>query len=101
MVIITRDFATYKHVGIESGISINPIIAPQRHVTVSLNIHNLTAVSYFNQKGETHSSELTQLTLELWNWCLYRDIYLVAHHVVGKSNVLADMESRVFQDGAG
>jgi hypothetical protein len=57
---------------------------------------NSTAVSYINHKGETHSPELIQITLELWNWCIH--IYLVAHHVPGKSNVLADTESRVFQD---
>jgi hypothetical protein len=46
---------------------------------------------------QPHSPELTQIRLELWNWCIHRDIYLVAHHVPGKSNVLADTESRVFQ----
>jgi hypothetical protein len=79
-------------------LAIQSLLKNHRQVTVSLNMDNSTAVSYINHKGGTHSTELTQITLELWNWCIHRDIYLVAHHVPGKSNVLADTESRVFQD---
>ena len=42
--------------------------------------------------------ELIQLTLALWDWCIHRNIHLIAHYVPGKTNVLADLESRVFLD---
>ena len=70
----------------------------QRQITVSLNMNNSTAVSYINHKGGTHSMELVLLTLELWHWCMMRDICLIAQHVPGKTNTLADRESREFQN---
>ena len=41
--------------------------------------------------------ELVLLTLELWYWCMLRDMYLMAWHVPGKTNTLADKESREFR----
>ena len=79
-------------------LAVQSLLKNHRHMTASLNMDNSTAVSYINHKGGTRSPELTQITLELWNWCIQRNIYLVAHHVPGKSNVLADQESRVFRD---
>ena len=61
---------------------------------------NSTAVAYINHQGSTHSPQLLQLALQLWNWCVERHIVLVAHHVPGKSNSLADRESRVFVDNS-
>ena len=60
-------------------------------------MYNSTADSYINHKGGTHSMELVLLTLELWYWCMLRDMYLMAWHVPGKTNTLADKESREFR----
>ena len=65
---------TYKSFGIERGI-------------IS------SAISTEEPSPRDSQSEYGQL-----NGCIQRDIYLVAHHVPGKSNVLEDQESRVFQD---
>lgn len=79
-------------------LAIQALLKNQRQITVSLNMDNSTAVSYINHKGGTHSMELVQLTLKLWDWCILRDIYLIARHVPGKTNTLADRESREFRD---
>ena len=81
-------------------LSIHALIRDKRSITVSLNMDNTTAVAYVNHQGGTHSPKLLQLALQLWNWCAQRDIVLVAHHVPGKSNSLADRESRVLVDNS-
>ena len=39
-----------------------------------------------------------QLTLEIWNWCKTKHLYIIAQHVPGKKNVVADEESRKMID---
>ena len=56
---------------------------------------NSTAVAYVNHKGETRSSELVDLALQLWNWCIQNDLYIIAHHVPRKLNTLAHQEFRI------
>ena len=53
-----------------------------------------------NNKGGTHSPCLLALTLELWQWCLERNIMISAQHVPGKLNSIAESESRVFNDSS-
>ena len=81
-------------------LAIQALLKNKRSMTVSLNMDNSSAVAYINHKGGTHSPQLLHLTLPLWEWCIQRDIFLVAHHVPGKSNSLADRESRVFLDNS-
>jgi hypothetical protein len=81
-------------------LAIQALLKNKRSMTVSLNMDNSSAVAYINHKGGTHSPQLLHLTLALWEWCIQRDIFLVAHHVPGKSNSLADRESRVFLDNS-
>ena len=59
---------------------------------------NSTAVTDINHKGGTRSPELLNVTLQLWSWCIQNDLYIIARHVPGKTNVTADRESREFQD---
>jgi hypothetical protein len=65
---------------------------------ICLKIDNSTAVAYLNSKGGSHSYQLLQLTLEIWNWCETKRLYLLAQHVPGKNNVVADEESRKMRD---
>lgn len=65
---------------------------------VQLQIDNTTAVFYVNNMGGSRSPELNALTLEIWEWCIKRTIWLSAVHVPGKQNVEADKESRSFSD---
>jgi len=40
------------------------------------------------------------LTLEIWSWCLHRDILISAQHVPGKENAIADQGSRTILDSS-
>ena len=39
---------------------------------ILLRIDNISAVTYINQKGGTHSTQLFNLALEIWKWCLQK-----------------------------
>ena len=55
---------------------------------------NTTVVSYINFEGGTHSLFLCRLVSELWEWCLPRGIHLLAAHIPGEDNLVADFLSR-------
>ena len=56
-------------------------------MTISLQIDNTKAIAYISNKGGTHSPELLNLALELWEWCHAKDIFVIATHIPGKDNV--------------
>ena len=55
---------------------------------------NVTAVHYINKQGGTHSRSLNHVATDLLMWCQERAISLLARHIVGSLNVLADNLSR-------
>ena len=61
---------------------------------IQIQLDNVTAVSYINHMGGTHSVLCNELTKELILWCKTRDIWLSAAHIAGKDNVEADALSR-------
>ena len=73
-------------------------LALQAFVTAKSNIHifllidNSTAIAYVNHKGVTHSKALSNLALEIWDWCISRQISLHAEHIPGVANIVADAE---------
>ena len=73
----------------------------QSHKVVCLRMDNTTAVARVNNKGDTQSSCLLALTLELLLWCLDRNIMISVHNVPGNLNTISDSESRVFNDSSG
>ena len=52
----------------------------------------------YKQNGGTYSLDLCQLALSMWAWCWQQDIYLMAEHLPGKENLVADEESRMMKD---
>ena len=52
------------------------------------------AVQYINHMGGTRSQVLCHLAIELWEWCLDRQITLHAEPLPGSLNFRADFESR-------
>ena len=50
------------------------------------------------QKGGTVSPMLSQLTKDLWLWCMKKNILLQAQHLPGVLNTVADEESRTWSD---
>lgn len=77
-----------------SFLALKYFAAAARDCAVLLNLDNTTAVAYINKKGGTKSASLSSLAVEIATWCEQRRISLVALHVPGILNVVADMESR-------
>jgi len=66
--------------------------------TVKINIDNTTAVACINNFGSTHSEVCNLETREIWNFASENNIWLIAAHLPGKLNVVADKESRKIRD---
>ena len=61
---------------------------------ILLLIDNRTAIAYLNHKGGTISRAISNLAVEIWEWCLRRNLTVHAEHIPGKLNNRADAESR-------
>ena len=53
-----------------------------------------TAVCYINAMGGCKSVRCNELTKEIWNWAISRNIWLSAAHIPGAKNSDADFQSR-------
>jgi len=73
-------------------------VRDRKSITVLLKLDSMTAVTYINKLGGTVSPRLNHIVKELWLWCLNRDITVVAEHLPGVLNTIADEESRVMKD---
>ena len=67
-------------------------------ITIQLKLNNVTVVTYINKLGGTQSPVLCQLVLTIWDWCIQKNIFLLAEYLPGKDNVAADQESRSMKD---
>ena len=72
--------------------------AEKQGIHVLLMMDSQVAISYINKMEGTYSQKLSNLALELWSWCVQRSITVHAEHVPGQLNVIADYESRHFND---
>ena len=75
-------------------LAIQAFLKHKTNISIKLRLNHTTAVYYINNKGGTSSPELMALTMELWTWCLSRNIYIQAEHLPGVQNCLADKASR-------
>ena len=50
-------------------------------------LDNMTAVSYVNKMGGTHSLECQLVAREIWLWAKERNIWLSADHIAGSDNI--------------
>ena len=57
-------------------------------------LDNMTAVSYVNKGGGTHSLTCNLVDRDLWLWAKERDIWLFADQILGCENVVSDFKSR-------
>ena len=98
-VVCHRETVAYKCSRTEGAmLGIQSLLKNQSSKIISLNMDSSTAVAYINHKGGTHSPELLQMVLQLWNWCIQHNLFIIAYHVPGKTNVVADREWREFID---
>ena len=56
-------------------------------VSVLLLLDNVTAITFINKMGGNHSYTLSDLTVEIWNWCINRSIIIHAEHLPGVQNI--------------
>ncbi|XP_070549703.1 uncharacterized protein [Ptychodera flava] len=70
----------------------------QSNLTATLQLDNTVAVAYLKNEGGAKSPELCTIALQIWQLCENKNIHLKVEHVPGTMNVLADKQSRVFQD---
>ena len=59
---------------------------------------NTTAAAYIKKMGGTESSVLNKIALDIWNWCIAKNIMLTAKYIPGLDNAIADAESRYMRD---
>ena len=55
---------------------------------------NSSVVSYINKQGGCGCSQLCDIAVEVWEFCVRRNIFISASHLPGASNVRADKLSR-------
>jgi hypothetical protein len=67
---------------------------------IHVRIDNTVAVANINKKGGTKSKPLLEVTRDLWEFCLQRQIMLTAEHLPGVTNLMADYQSRVYRDSS-
>ena len=65
---------------------------------IGIKSDNTSAVSYINAMGGMTSISLNSISVEIWNWCIQRDIMISAKHIPGTENFQADFLSRHFSD---
>ena len=69
-----------------------------RGAHVHIKIDNTSAVAYINRMGGVHSRELCQIAINMWNWCLDRDLTISAEHLPVIQNATVNFESRNKKD---
>ena len=64
------------------------------YIHIRLMLDNTSAVSFVNNVGTGHSEKSHILVRQLWEWCIDRQIWVSAAHILGRDNLIADFESR-------
>lgn len=59
---------------------------------------NTTTVCYINNMGGSKSRAFNAIAKKIWQFALERNNFLRSTHLPGKQNMLADRESREFND---
>jgi hypothetical protein len=67
---------------------------------VLIQTDNQTTMTYINKMGGTQSVLCNQVALDLWHWCLQRNIILRADYIPGNQNQIADWASRHLSDSS-
>ncbi len=65
---------------------------------IQIQIDNMTAVTYINNMGGTHSLMCNEVAKEIIMWAKDKQIWISACHIAGDSNGAADDLSRKFND---
>jgi hypothetical protein len=75
-------------------LALRAFVRNKEKLSILLLLDNITAIAFINRMGGTHSVHLSDLAVEIWNWCICSNITIHAEHLPGLENVRADWESR-------
>ena len=74
-------------------------LCPNAHDThICVQSDNTTTVTYINAMGGIKTETCNDMALQIWEWCIARQIWLSARHIPGSQNIQADRASRAFKD---
>ena len=65
---------------------------------VRFKLDNSTAIAYINHMGVTKSLDCNNIAVEIWQWCISKNIWISAAFIPGTNNTIADKKSRDFDD---
>ena len=96
-----RAFIAHKLPGVDSGRICLEVIRKRQMSYQNPSVNGQPDISRLpKQNGGTSSCILASLTYQIWQWCLNRDITIVAQHLPGYLNIIADEESRSLGDSS-
>ena len=81
-----------------ASLPLRSFVSTQINKHILIRMDNRVAIAYVNAKGGTRSKALNQEALEIWDWCLKRNLTIQTEHAPGILNTEADFESRHSQD---
>ena len=67
-------------------------------IHIGIKSDNSSAISYINNMGGMTSVTMDCLAVDIWNWCIERNIHISAQYLPGLMNIEADNMSRNFSD---
>ena len=76
-------------------LSLTRAVHKVKNSTVLASTDNTTVVAYIRHHGGTHSTVLSEEVWNILNLCLAHNIQLLAKHIPGRFNTLADQMSRM------
>jgi hypothetical protein len=79
-------------------LALQSFVNDRLYIHVMLYLDNTSAIAYINRQGGTKSPPLCDLSLQIWKWCLFRNITIEAVHIPGVLNGEADRLSRAKVD---
>ena len=66
---------------------------------IQIQIDNTTTLAYINNMGGSKSKKLNELAVQIWEWCISRNIWLSAVLIPGRGHErAAEIEPSVFSD---
>ena len=72
----------------------------RNNVHVLVQTDNKTTLIYLNRMGGTVSNVCNKTALDLWTWCLQRNVVIKADFIPGRENLIANSESRHHADSS-
>ena len=71
--------------------SLQALTTDKSNTKIRLKIDSMTAVAAINNMGTSDSIPCNSKALEIWKWCISKNIWVSAEHIPGKYNISADM----------